>query len=132
MANVLGRRRRPTENAWNNTIRPNPADGPATSEATTSGRRIAAYHAAPEAKTAAPANIAASHVAGRDVRRPTRVPAAEPAARPTMNDATIVANAYVVGPITSASSRVHATSYTSAMKPERAAAPQASTGLPAE
>src|SRR5262245_33792479 len=60
--------------------------------------------------------------------RDRRAPAVDPIARPVMNDAAIVANAYVVGPMTSASRRVKATSKTSAVKPENAAAVHASVG----
>ena len=52
----------------------------------------------------------ASHGPGRSVRLARRAPIADPIASPLMNDAAIVANAYVVGPITSASSRVQTTS----------------------
>src|SRR6266699_6591718 len=57
-----------------------------------------------------------------------RVPIVDPMAIPLMNAAAIVANAYVVGPMTSASSRVHATSYTSAVNPEMPATALASLG----
>src|SRR5438034_1388875 len=57
-----------------------------------------------------------------------RVPMVDPMAIPLMNAAAIVANAYVVGPMTSASSRVHATSYTSAVNPEMPATALASFG----
>src|SRR5438093_2189891 len=85
-------------------------------------------YAAAAALTDDTITIAASHTAGRAVRRATRAPAADPIASPAMNAAAIVANAYVVGPMTSASSRVHATSYTSAAKPDSAAAAHARTG----
>jgi hypothetical protein len=55
-------------------------------------------------------SIDASHSAGREVRRARRAPTADPMAMPLMNDAAIVANAYVVGPITRARSRVKTTS----------------------
>ncbi len=80
------------------------------------------------AAIAAPTSIIASQTAGRVVRRASWVPSADPNARPLMNAAAIVANAYVVGPMTSASSRVHATSYINAAKPEIATAAHASTG----
>ena len=72
--------------------------------------RVAVTHAAPLAAIAAVTSIAASHTAGCSTRRATRVPSADPIASPLMNAAAIVANAYVVGPMTSASSRVQATS----------------------
>src|SRR5438132_4715716 len=93
-----------------------------------SGILVAATYAAAAAPTDDTVNIAASHTAGRALRRAMRAPAADPIASPAMNAAAIVANAYVVGPITSASSRVHATSYTSAANPDSAAAAHASSG----
>src|SRR5436309_14950208 len=65
-ANVIGRRRHPTMKAWRITMRPNAASGPATSAATTNGRRDAVHHAAADAPTATTASVAASHVAVGD------------------------------------------------------------------
>src|SRR5262245_1830880 len=93
-----------------------------------SGIRVAAAYAATAALTDDIVSIAASHPAGSALRRAARAPAADPIASPAMNAAAIVANAYVVGPMTSASNRVQATSYTSAAKPDNAAAAQASNG----
>src|SRR5438874_1778167 len=87
----------------------NPRFGSVTWAATMSGILVAATYAAAEAATDDIVNIAASHTAGRALRRTTRAPAADPIASPAINAAAIVAKAYGVGPITSASSRVHAT-----------------------
>src|SRR5262249_36228770 len=78
--------------------------------------------------TAASASIAPSHSAGRDTRGNRRAAIAEPSARPTMKDATTMAKAYVVGPMINAPRRVQITSYTSAQKPDAAAAAAARPG----
>ena len=91
-------------------IMPNAVVGSVTCAATTSGMRAAAYHAAAFAATADTHSINAIQTAGRLTRRAVRVPIADPIAKPPMNAAAIVANAYVVGPTTSASRRVQATS----------------------
>ena len=55
-------------------------------------------------------SIAPSQTSGDAERRAMRVPIADPIASPPMNAAAIVANAYVVGPMTRASNLVQATS----------------------
>src|SRR5437867_7135016 len=127
-ARVIGSNSRATVAAWAATTGPKAAVGAATSAATISGIRVAAYQAAPLAVTAETNSMAASHTAGCAARRAIRTPAADPIASPLMNAAAIVAKAYVVGPMTSANSRVQATSYTSAAKPEIVAAAQARNG----
>ena len=82
----------------------------------------AVNHAATVVVTDVTASITASQNAGRELRRASRTPRLDPIAMPVMNAAAMVANAYVVGPRTSAISRVHATSYTRAANPESAAA----------
>src|SRR6185436_20569019 len=93
-----------------------------------SGSRDAANAAISAALTAVVTSIAASQSAGCETRRARRAPAADPSAIPPMKDAAVVANAYVVGPMTSTRSRAKATSYTSAENPDSAAAVQASAG----
>src|SRR5204863_4122065 len=97
-----------TVTACRQTIDSKSAAGSATCSATTIGSLVAAYHADRTAATAPAQSIDASQSSGRAVRRARRVPAADPIASPLTNAAAIVANAYVVGPSTSASSPVQA------------------------
>src|SRR5207244_5525227 len=127
-ANVDGKSNSPTAAACARTTRLKTTSGSATCAATTSGNRDAAYQAAATDARAPATSMAASHAAGRVIRRESGVTTADPIASPAMKAAAIVENAYVVGPMTSASSRVQATSYTSAENPEIATAAHARRG----
>src|SRR5215212_7703085 len=94
---------------------------PAMSRASRSGNREVASHEATAPPTPKVINIAASQTPGRAPRRTRRVAANDPMAIPLTNDATIVENAYVVGPMSRAITRVHATSCTSAINPDNPA-----------
>src|SRR5205807_3900680 len=105
-ASVIGSSSTPTVNACVAMSDPNAAAGSATCAATTSGMRVAAYQAAALEATADTQSVAASHAAGLATRRAIFAPTADPIASPPINADAIVANAYVVGPTTSASRRV--------------------------
>src|SRR5262245_41568993 len=109
-AMVDGRRSNATATACAPTTVVRTAFGSATSVATMSGSRVAAYQAAAIDAAAPAMRSQASQTAGFAALRASGVPSADPIANPVTNAAAMVENAYVVGPITSARRRVQATS----------------------
>src|SRR5205823_10335769 len=113
--------------AWPSRTVRNRTPGSVTTPATRIGRRGTCGSVAADA---APMRIItnARPSSGRLRRSTTAALAHDPAARPRMKTESIAPNAYVVGPIASASTRVHATSWASATKPVIATANAAAGG----
>ena len=88
---------------------PNVTSGRLTSDATTSGSRSTAIEAASAAAAAAIITNPSQVIARAGDRGARQAASADPMAKPVITATTIALNAYVVGPSTIASVRVHVT-----------------------